>query len=93
MRRDLNFPQNKEEFKKPLHFTAEKGDVDIVRMLVKAGVDISCTTFQERSALYYAAIGGHENTAQQLLQAGIDAGIDASVADVISFWGSKRAEI
>jgi ankyrin repeat protein len=61
-----------ERFKKPLHFAAQKGHRNIVKLLFNAGVDISAMTYHERTALHYAAIGKHEDVFQLLLEAGIN---------------------
>ena len=61
-----------ERFKKPLHFAAENGRGTIAKLL-NAGADVSATTYDKRTALRYAASGNHEDVAQLVLAAGIDA--------------------
>ena len=61
-----------EEFKTPLDFTAQKGHINIVKLLLKAGVDIWATAY-DGTALHYAAIGEYEDVFQLLLEAGINA--------------------
>ncbi len=61
-----------ERSKKPLHFAAQKGHRNIVKLLFNAGVDILAMTYYKRTALHYAAIGKHEVVFQLLLEAGIN---------------------
>ncbi len=72
IRRGYNVGRYGERFKKPLHFAAQKGQTNIVKLLLNAGVDASVTTYHKRTALHYAAIENHGDVFQLLLQAGVN---------------------
>lgn len=72
IRSGYNVRRYGERFKKPLHFAAQNGHGNIVKLLINAGVDISATTYHKRTALHYAAIEKHEHVFQLLLKAGIN---------------------
>jgi hypothetical protein len=72
------FSQNKREWKAAIHYAAEKGMTDVVRLLIakanKSGLAdyINIKDAYGRTPLHYAAIGGHEETMQYLVRAGAD---------------------
>lgn len=72
IRRGYNVRNYEERFKRPLHFAAQKGHRNIVKILLNADVDASATTYHKRTALYYAAIENHQDVFQLLLEASID---------------------
>ena len=71
IRRDYNVARCGEGFKTPLHFAARKGHINIVKLLLNAGVDFWATAY-DGTALHYAAIEGHEDVFQLLWEAGIN---------------------
>ncbi|KAK3169326.1 hypothetical protein OEA41_008709 [Lepraria neglecta] len=85
-KRGFNVDRYGEQFKKALHFAAEKGNGSIVELLLNAGADVSCTTFLNRSALHYAAIGGHDSVFDQLLGARID-------PDIMDYFGMTASNL
>jgi len=72
IRRGYNVGRYGERFKKPLYFAAQKGQTNIVKLLLNVGVDASATTYHKRTALHYAAIEKHEDMFQLLLESGIE---------------------
>ena len=72
IRREYNVRGHGEAFKAPLHVAAEKGHMNIVKLLLNAGVDVWAAAYHG-NALHYAAIGEHEDVFQLLYEAGIDA--------------------
>ncbi|CAL8068065.1 unnamed protein product [Calicophoron daubneyi] len=51
----------------PLHVAAKRGHLEIVKLLIKAGVDLSVKNERERTALHYAARNGRLPVARLLL--------------------------
>ena len=72
IRRGYNVGRHGEGIKTPLHFTAQKGHMSIVKLLLNAGVDVEAPAYHG-IALHYAAIGEHEDVFQFLWEAGINA--------------------
>lgn len=72
IRREYNVRGHGEAFKAPLHFAAQKGHMNIVKLLINAGVDVWAAA-DHGIALHYAAIGEHEDVFQLLWEAGINA--------------------
>uniref|UniRef100_A0A672Q425 Caskin-2-like n=1 Tax=Sinocyclocheilus grahami TaxID=75366 RepID=A0A672Q425_SINGR len=58
----------------PLHLAARNGHKDIIRLLLKAGIDINRTT-KSGTALHEAALYGKTEVVKLLLDAGIDVNI------------------
>uniref|UniRef100_A0A8C7CYM8 CASK interacting protein 2 n=1 Tax=Oncorhynchus kisutch TaxID=8019 RepID=A0A8C7CYM8_ONCKI len=61
-------------FNTPLHLAARNGHKDIIRLLLKAGIDINRAT-KAGTALHEAALYGKTEVVRQLLEAGIDVNI------------------
>lgn len=72
IRREYNVRGHGEAFKAPLHFAAQKGHMNIIKLLINAGVDLWAAAYHG-IALHYAAIGEHEDVFQFLWEAGINA--------------------
>ncbi len=72
IRREYNVRGHGEVSKAPLHFAAQKGHMNIVKLLLNAGVDVWAAAYHG-IALNYAAIGEHEDVFQLLWEAGINA--------------------
>jgi ankyrin repeat protein len=72
IRREYNVTGHGEAFKAPLHVAAQKGHMNIVKLLINAGVDVWAAA-DHGIALHYAAIGEHEDVFQFLWEAGINA--------------------
>lgn len=72
------FSQNKVEWKAAIHYAAERGMTDVVRLLIvkanRSGLAdyINTKDGYGKTPLHYAAIGGHEETMQYLVKAGAD---------------------
>jgi len=69
IRREYNVRGHGEVFKAPLHFAVQKGHINIVILLLNAGVDVWVIGI----ALNYVAIGEHEDVFQFLWEVGINA--------------------
>ncbi|XP_042172269.1 caskin-2-like isoform X7 [Oncorhynchus tshawytscha] len=61
-------------FNTPLHLASRNGHKDIIRLLLKAGIDINRAT-KAGTALHEAALYGKTEVVRQLLEAGIDVNI------------------
>ena len=72
IRREYNVKEHREAFKAPLHVAAEKGHINIVKLLLNADADV-WTAAYHGIALDYAAIEEHEDVFQLLCEAGINA--------------------
>lgn len=59
----------------PLHFAAQKGSLESVRLLLDAGAKIDYATKEEGSALVVATAAGHEEVAMLLLERGANPNI------------------
>ena len=67
--RDENNP------KYPVHLAAAKGYLDIVKLLLKNGVDVNCATYNNRETpLHLSSICGHLTVAKYLIEHGGDVG-------------------
>ena len=55
-----------------LHEAARKGNVEIVKMLLKEGADVNARDKYGRTALYVAAWRGHVEIVKMLLKEGAD---------------------
>ncbi|KAF8057662.1 XDH1 [Scenedesmus sp. PABB004] len=58
-----------------LHFAADRGRVDAVRLLLAAGADANAQDHDGQAPLHYAAMCGHEAACRLLLELGADAGL------------------
>ncbi len=47
-----------------------RGNLELMRVLLAAGADVSARDFQQRTPLFYATHGGHNNAIQLLFQSG-----------------------
>ena len=72
IRREYNVRGHREASKAPLYFAAQKGYINIVKLLINAGVDLWAIAYHG-IALYYAAIGEYKDMFQFLWDAGINA--------------------
>nr|XP_055031217.1 caskin-2 isoform X2 [Misgurnus anguillicaudatus] len=78
----------------PLHLAARNGHKDIIRLLLKAGIDINRTT-KAGTALHEAALYGKTEVVQLLLDAGIDANIrntyNQTALDIVNQFTTSHA--
>ena len=56
----------------PLHWSAEKGHLDVVRALIEAGADVNPKMIGDRTPLFLSAEEGHLEVARALVEAGAD---------------------
>jgi hypothetical protein len=71
----------------PLHFAAERGDFELVNLLVIYGADVHATDSDGHTPLHLAVKAGERRTVQLLLDAG------ARVADAIDNMGSTPLHV
>jgi hypothetical protein len=71
----------------PLHFAAQRGDFEIVNLLVIYGADVHATDSDGHTPLHLAVKAGERRTVQLLLDAG------ARVADAIDNMGSTPLHV
>ena len=57
-----------------LHLAAGKGHLDIVKLLLKSGVDVNCPTDEKDTPLHYSSFNGHLAVAKYLIVHGGDVG-------------------
>uniref|UniRef100_A0A8C1DXG8 Uncharacterized protein n=2 Tax=Cyprinus carpio TaxID=7962 RepID=A0A8C1DXG8_CYPCA len=78
----------------PLHLAAHNGHKDIIRLLLKAGIDINRTT-KSGTALHEAALYEKTEVVQLLLDAGIDVNIrntyNQSALDIVNQFTTSHA--
>ncbi|XP_057213966.1 caskin-2 isoform X5 [Triplophysa rosa] len=78
----------------PLHLAARNGHKDIIRLLLKAGIDINRTT-KSGTALHEAALYGKTEVVKLLLDAGIDVNIrntySQSALDIVNQFTTSHA--
>ncbi|KAL1264342.1 hypothetical protein QQF64_004697 [Cirrhinus molitorella] len=78
----------------PLHLAARNGHKDIIRLLLKAGIDINRTT-KSGTALHEAALYGKTEVVKLLLDAGIDVNIrntyTQSALDIVNQFTTSHA--
>ncbi|XP_071100169.1 uncharacterized protein [Haliotis cracherodii] len=58
-----------------LHYAAEKGQIDVIRVFVQKGVKLNETDETGRTALHHAAWAGHEDVVCCLVQDGADVNV------------------
>ncbi|XP_051523604.1 caskin-2-like isoform X2 [Myxocyprinus asiaticus] len=78
----------------PLHLAARNGHKDIIRLLLKAGIDINRTT-KAGTALHEAALYGKTEVVKLLLDAGIDVNIrntyNQTALDIVNQFTTSHA--
>uniref|UniRef100_A0A3P8YML0 CASK interacting protein 2 n=1 Tax=Esox lucius TaxID=8010 RepID=A0A3P8YML0_ESOLU len=81
-------------FNTPLHLAARNGHKDIIRLLLKAGIDINRAT-KAGTALHEAALYGKTEVVKQLLDAGIDVNIrntyNQTALDIVNQFTTSHA--
>ncbi|XP_076837894.1 caskin-2 isoform X2 [Brachyhypopomus gauderio] len=81
-------------FNTPLHLAARNGHKDIIRLLLKAGIDINRTT-KAGTALHEAALYGKTEVVRLLLDAGIDVNIrntyNQTALDIVNQFTTSHA--
>ncbi|XP_058510004.1 caskin-2-like isoform X6 [Solea solea] len=81
-------------FTTPLHLAARNGHKDIIRLLLKAGIDINRTT-KSGTALHEAALYGKTEVVRLLLDAGVDVNIrntyNQTALDIVNQFTTSHA--
>ena len=65
----INYSHNRDEFSRVLHMAASMGDIAKVKTLIEYGADIN-SLHGDQSVLYIAAINGHTDIVELLLEKG-----------------------
>ena len=77
-----------------LHFAAQKGYVEIVRLLLEAGANADVADLFMKTSLHVAAERGHVEIVELLLQAGADQDIANSSGKTTSLhWAAKKGHV
>ncbi|XP_071322075.1 caskin-2-like isoform X2 [Trachinotus anak] len=81
-------------FTTPLHLAARNGHKDIIRLLLKAGIDINKTT-KSGTALHEASLYGKTDVVRLLLDAGVDVNIrntyNQTALDIVNQFTTSHA--
>lgn len=81
-------------FTTPLHLAARNGHKDIIRLLLKAGIDINKTT-KSGTALHEASLYGKTEVVRLLLDAGVDVNIrntyNQTALDIVNQFTTSHA--
>uniref|UniRef100_A0A3B3CLR4 Uncharacterized protein n=1 Tax=Oryzias melastigma TaxID=30732 RepID=A0A3B3CLR4_ORYME len=81
-------------FTTPLHLAARNGHKDVIRLLLKAGIDINRTT-KSGTALHEAALYGKTEVVRLLLDAGVDVNIrntyNQTALDIVNQFTTSHA--
>ncbi|KAM9744852.1 caskin-2-like [Menidia menidia] len=81
-------------FTTPLHLAARNGHTDVIRLLLKAGIDINRTN-RSGTALHEAALYGKTEAVRLLLEAGVDVnirnGYNQTALDIVTQFTSCSA--
>ncbi|KAM9843796.1 caskin-2 isoform 2-T3 [Aulostomus maculatus] len=81
-------------FTTPLHLAARNGHKDIIRLLLKAGIDINTTT-KSGTALHEASLYGKTEVVRLLLDAGVDVNIrntyNQTALDIVNQFTTSHA--
>ena len=51
---------------------SHRGNIELMRLLLDTGCDIHAYDFQQRTALFYATHGGHNEAIKFLIQSGAE---------------------
>lgn len=89
-----NVPDEADRFSSlPLHLAAQGGDLEIVKVLLDAGVDVDCGDSDESTPLHVAAMNRHQDVVTLLLKHGADVNKrDRNGAYALSFAASGGDE-
>nr|XP_029137567.1 caskin-2-like isoform X2 [Labrus bergylta] len=86
--------QTDSAFTTPLHLAARNGHKDIIRLLLKAGIDINKTT-KSGTALHEASLYGKTEVVRLLLDAGVDVNIrntyNQTALDIVNQFTTSHA--
>ncbi|XP_075998819.1 caskin-2 isoform X3 [Genypterus blacodes] len=86
--------QTDSSFTTPLHLAARNGHKDIIRLLLKAGIDINKTT-KSGTALHEASLYGKTDVVRLLLDAGVDVNIrntyNQTALDIVNQFTTSHA--
>jgi len=77
----------------PLHLTSSRGHVDVARMLVERGADVSVQAEYGRTALHLALFGGHVDVARMLVERGADVSVQAEDGWTALHWASYKGHV
>jgi len=77
----------------PLHLTSRKGHVDVARMLVERGADVSAQAQDGRTPLHWASEWGHVDVARMLVERGADVSAQAQDGRTPLHWALEWGHV
>jgi len=77
----------------PLYLAARGGHVDLARMLIEHGADVSAQTKDEWTALHEASENGHVNVARTLVECGADMSAQTENGRTALHWASQYGHV
>ena len=77
----------------PLHLTSRKGHVDVARMLVERGTDVSAQAEHGRTPLHWALRDGHVGVARMLVGRGAEVSAQAEDGRTPLHWALSRGHV
>jgi len=77
----------------PLSLASEKGHVDLARMLIDLGADVSAQTDDGWTALHLASENGHVDLARMLIDLGADVSAQTKYGTTALHWASHNGHV
>ena len=77
----------------PLHLASENGHLDLARMLVERGADMSAQRNDGSTALHLASENGHVDLAQMLVERGADVSAQRKDGSTALHWASRYGHV